>query len=103
MPACYNPGAMADNPPRPQRPRVAPTRPSAYTSVDARGEVVVPTESEDEQRVAITLNVIDGFQFGCGLLLAGVGFGFALIVVVAVAVVVSAILGIPLPFSGAAP
>ena len=70
--------------------------------MDARGDVVVPTEIEDEQRVAITLNVLDGFRFGCGLLLAGVGFGFALIVVVGVAVVFSAILGIPLPFSSAA-
>src|ERR1035437_2747999 len=97
---------MADNPPRPPQPRVPTARPGAYTSVDARGEVVAPTEAiqgDEEQSVAITLNVIDGFRFGCGLILAGVGFGFALIVVVLLAVVVSAILGLPLPFSSAAP
>jgi hypothetical protein len=95
---------MAQNPPRSPVPRVPPARPITYTSVDAPVEIEAPPaqvpEQEEEQRVAITLGVVDGLRFGCGLVLAGVGFGFGLIVVVAMAVIVSSILGIPLPLSG---
>lgn len=55
-------------------------------------------DGEDEQRVAITLTVSDGFRFGCGLILAGLTAYFALIMVVAVAFLVATILGLPLPF-----
>lgn len=54
--------------------------------------------AEEEQRVAITLSVADGFKLGCGLILAGVAFYFALIIVVAAAFLVAIILGLPLPF-----
>ena len=96
---------MADNPPRPQQPRAPTPRPGAYTSVDARGQVGVLLDGEAGsdvgQSVAITLNVMDGFRLGCGLILAGFGLVFGLIVVVLMALVVTAILGIPLPFSSA--
>ncbi len=53
-----------------------------------------------EQRVAITLNVADGFRFGCGFLLACAGFYFGLLILVALALLVAVILGVPLPFGG---
>jgi hypothetical protein len=89
---------MSENPTRPQ-PRL-PARPSGYRSVEAAPEVVVPKEADVEQRVAITLDISDGFRFGCGFILAGVAFYFALMIVVAVAVLVAAILGVPVPFVG---
>jgi hypothetical protein len=55
--------------------------------------------ADEEQRVAITLTVGDGFKFGCGLILAGVAFYFALIMVVAAAFLVATILNLPLPFA----
>lgn len=58
-------------------------------------------EEEDlleEQRVAITLSVADGFKFGCGMILAGVAFYFALIIVVAAALLLAMVLNLPLPF-----
>ena len=61
-----------------------------------------PTEehwTDEEQRVAITLTVGDGFKFGCGLILAGVAFYFALIMVVAAAFLVATILNLPLPLA----
>jgi len=65
--------------------------------------VVVPDVIEDEayeeeQRVAITLTVGDGFKFGCGMILAGVAFYFALIIMVAAALLLAVILNLPLPF-----
>jgi hypothetical protein len=89
---------MADTRPRPQ-PRL-PARPTGYTSVDASAEIVPPVAAEVEQRVAVTLDISDGFRFGCGFILAGVAFYFALVIVVVVAILVATILGIPLPFSG---
>ena len=91
---------MADTRPRPQ-PRL-PARPSGYTPVEAAGDVANPVDAEVEQRVAIRLDISDGFRFGCGFILAGLAFYFALVIVVVVAILVSAILGIPLPFSGTA-
>jgi hypothetical protein len=65
--------------------------------------VVVPDETEDqgyeeEQRVAITLSVGDGFKFGCGMILAGIAFYFVLIIMVAAALLLAEILNLPLPF-----
>jgi len=65
--------------------------------------VVVPEDVDDaevvdEQRVAITLGVGDGFKFGCGMILAGVAFYFALIIMVAAAMLLAIILNLPLPF-----
>lgn len=67
--------------------------------------VAVPADVEDEgisdeQRVAITLSVADGFKFGCGLILAGVAFYFVLIILVAAALLLATILNLPLPFGG---
>jgi hypothetical protein len=53
---------------------------------------------EEEQRVAISVSVADGYRFGCGLILAALTAYFALILVVAVAFLVATILGLPLPF-----
>ncbi len=65
--------------------------------------MVVPDEVEDEaheeeQRVAITLSVGDGFKFGCGMILAGIAFYFVLIIMVAAALLLAEILNLPLPF-----
>ncbi len=52
---------------------------------------------DEEQRVAITVGVADGFKFGCGMILAGIAFYFALIIMVAAALLVALIFNLPLP------
>lgn len=69
----------------------------------ATSPVVVPDETEDsayeeEERVAITLSVGDGFKFGCGMILAAISFYFVLIIMVAAALLLAEILNLPLPF-----
>ncbi|MGH2459521.1 MAG: hypothetical protein ACRDIY_11730 [Chloroflexota bacterium] len=65
----------------------------------AQPEVEVDDEQyEEEQRVAITVGVADGFKFGCGMILAGIAFYFALIILVAAALLLALVFNLPLPF-----
>jgi len=74
-------------------------RSSGYSAVTETAQPVTgEPEQVVEQRVAITLGVVDGFKFGCGLLLAGIAFYFALLLIVGAAMLVALILGLPLPF-----
>jgi hypothetical protein len=77
----------AGSTPKPSRPAAPP-------------EAAEERPADEEQRVAITLSVGEGFKFGCGVILAGVAFYFALIIVVAAAYLVATILNLPLPFGG---
>jgi len=75
--------------------------PGSTTRVSRPSVVVDPPDerlADDEQRVAITLGVGDGFKFGCGFILAGIAFYFALIIVVGAAFLVATILNLPIPF-----